>query len=197
VLPCTYIPTYPHDHHAPPASHTATPHSALASRSFSDQSSPRTLSPRRVHRPSSPPTAHQHHRWQVLPPLRTSLIFFLAADPTQRASSYVPLRVHRVTVAPTPSYVERVVHVAACSKMALFHSARERAHSSLLAVGRCLTGCVCVYSTAGCTAESSRAERGTCVALISLRGAELNHNAAAEACHLTSMRAARPPLRCS
>ena len=51
-----------------------TPHSALASRSFSDQSSPRTLSPRRVHRPSSTPTAHQHHRWQVLPPLRTSPI---------------------------------------------------------------------------------------------------------------------------
>ena len=51
-----------------------TPHSALASRPFSDQSSPRTLSPRRVHRPSSTPTAHHQHRWQVLPLLRTSPI---------------------------------------------------------------------------------------------------------------------------
>ena len=32
--------------------------------------------------------------------------------------------------------------------------------SSLLAVGRCLAGCVCVHSATGCTAESSRAEEG-------------------------------------
>jgi hypothetical protein len=70
-----------------------------------------------------PPTIVYPHRLST-PPLASSstppheAYLFLAADPTQRTSSYVPLRVHRVTVAPTPSYVERVVHVAAkmCSR---------------------------------------------------------------------------------
>ena len=58
-----------------------------------------------------PPTIVYPHRASSTPPLASASApphepyLFLAADPTQRASSYVPLRVHRVTVAPTPSYV--------------------------------------------------------------------------------------------
>ena len=57
-----------------------------------------------------PPTIVYPHRVSSTPLASASTpphepYLFLAADPTQRASSYVPLRVHRVTVAPTPSYV--------------------------------------------------------------------------------------------
>ena len=58
-----------------------------------------------------PPTIVYPHRASSTTPLASASTpphepyLFLAADPTQRASSYVPLRVHRVTVAPTPSYV--------------------------------------------------------------------------------------------
>jgi hypothetical protein len=108
-----------HQHHRC----NTTPHNAWLSRSFSDQSSPRTLTPRRDHLASSTPTVpHHHHRWQVSSPPHEPLSF-TAADPTKRASNYVPLRVHRATVAPTPSYVERVVHVAGCSEDGLCHSA--------------------------------------------------------------------------
>jgi hypothetical protein len=80
-----------------------TPHSALASRSFSDQSTHPLTTPR-------PPTIVYPHRASSTPLTSASTPphepdLFLTADPTQRASSYVPLRVHRVTVAPTPSYV--------------------------------------------------------------------------------------------
>jgi hypothetical protein len=42
---------------------------------------------------------------------------------------------HRVAVAPTPSYEERVSHVAACSR---------RWRCATLHARRCLVGCVCV-----------------------------------------------------
>jgi hypothetical protein len=68
-------------------------------------------------------------------------------------------RVHRVTAAPAPSYVGRVVHVAALRGQAVTGRVGcERRHSSLLAVARCLAGCV--YSVTGCTADISRVESG-------------------------------------
>jgi hypothetical protein len=73
---------------------------------------------------------------------------------TPRATYLV--RVHRVTAAPAPSCVERVVHVAATSSGGgcepNLHALRV--HTALFAVGRCLAGCVCT----GCTAESSRVD---------------------------------------
>jgi hypothetical protein len=85
---------------------------------------------------------------------------FLAADPTQRASNYVPMRVHRVTVAQTPSYVERVVHVAACSRRWRCATLHARGHTALCLQWDGAWLGVCVYSTTGCTAESSRVESG-------------------------------------
>jgi hypothetical protein len=105
------------------------------------------------HRASSTPLASAS-----TPPHEPYL--FLAADPTQRASNYVPLRVHRVTVAPTPSYVERVVHVAACSRSWRCATLHARGHTALCLQWDGVWLGVCVYSTTGCTAESSRVESG-------------------------------------
>jgi hypothetical protein len=71
-------------------------------------------------------------------------------------------RVVRVTAAPAPSYVGRVVHVAtlraACSQRV---EAGVREHTALLAVGRCLAGWVCTVSQgAQLTAAGWRAARG-------------------------------------
>jgi hypothetical protein len=101
-----------------------TPHSALASRSFSDQSSPRSLSPRRVHRPRASSTltaARQHHRW--LPPLRTSPNSSWPADLTRRASSYVPECATRHCC--TNTFVCRARRTRCKRAVVLSHSARE------------------------------------------------------------------------
>jgi hypothetical protein len=115
VLTWTDTPTYPHDHHAPPASHKPPlrPGIPLFQRSAPAPSyhaastghAHRLPPPRLITTPGSAPRT-----------LRSARALFLASDPTQRASSYVPLRVHRVTVAPTPSYAERVTLLRWCSQ---------------------------------------------------------------------------------
>jgi hypothetical protein len=110
-----------------------------------------------------PPTIIYPHRASSSTPLASASTpphepyLFLAADPTQRASSCVPLRVHRVTVTPTPSYVERVVHVAACRRRWRCATLHGRPHSLCLQWDGAWLG-VCVYCTTGCTAESSRGD---------------------------------------
>jgi hypothetical protein len=69
---------------------------------------PRRETTRRVHRPhaSFTPTAHQHHRWQLLPFPHSTIA--LAADPPgSREPAYVPRVCLRVTYALAPSYVGR------------------------------------------------------------------------------------------
>jgi hypothetical protein len=99
---------------------------------FQDRSSPRTLTPRRVHRPSSTRTApHQHHRWQVLPPLRTSPIsswqpyLFPRSEPATHFES-APRHCCTNTVVCRARRTRGSVQ----SKMALCHSAREVTHLS-------------------------------------------------------------------
>jgi hypothetical protein len=144
VLPCTYTPTYPHDHHATPASQT-TPltapwHPALSA--------------------ISPPLAPSHHAASTdhrLPPPRLINTAGKCFHPFARALSLLGSRSHAASqqlrtyaCAPRHGCTNTVVCRArrtrgsVQSKMALCHSARERSHSSLLAVGRCLTGCACV-----------------------------------------------------
>jgi hypothetical protein len=129
-------------HHPPPKHHPSQrPGSPLFQRS---------VLPSHPHTTPRPPSTRivYPHRASSTPPLASASTpphepyLFLAADPTQRASSYVPLRVHRVTVAPTPSYVEHVVHVAACSRRWRCATLHARGHTA--SVGRCLAGCVCV-----------------------------------------------------
>jgi hypothetical protein len=69
---------------------------------------PRRETTRRVHRPhaSSTPTAHHHHRWQLLPFPHSTIA--LAADPPGSTEpACVPRVCRRVTYAPAPSYVCR------------------------------------------------------------------------------------------
>jgi hypothetical protein len=133
-------------HHPPPKYHPSQrPGIPLFQRSVLP-SHPRTT-PR-------PPTIVYPHRASSTPLASASTpphepYLFLAADPTQRASSYVPLRVHRVTVAPTPSYVERVVHVAACSRRWRCATLPARGHAALCLQWDGAWVCVCVYSTTG------------------------------------------------
>jgi hypothetical protein len=132
--------------HIPPPKHHRSQRPGIPI-SLSAISPPLTLSPRRVHRPraSSTPTAPHHHRWQVLPPLRTSPISLLdsrshAASQQLRTSACAPRHCYTNTV------VCRARRTRGSRRMALCHSARERSHSSLLAVGRCLAGRVCTVS---------------------------------------------------
>jgi hypothetical protein len=69
-------------------------------------------------------------------------------------------RVHRVTAAPVPSCVGRVVHVAALRGLAVTGRGGCERRTLLAACSGAVLGWVCVYSVTGCTADSSRVESG-------------------------------------
>jgi hypothetical protein len=123
---------------------------------------------RRFHQPCDLPTAYITPRAStgecVLPPRRAKQDLPKPHPPP--LDSARTARVLRVTAAPASSCVgsrrtrcstEGGVQVKV-EVVVLSTAHAERTHSSLLAVGRCLVGCV--HSVTGCTADSSRAESG-------------------------------------
>ena len=159
-------PTYPHDHHAPPASHKPTSQRP-GSRSFSDQSTHPLTTPR------PPTTCIVYPHRASIPPLAS------ASTPSLRARSLLDSRSHaasqqlRTVCSPRHCCTNTVVRRARrtrCgvqSKMALCHSTRL-AHT---ACSGTVLGWVGVYSTTGCTADSSRAESGAwCTVRVLVQG---------------------------
>jgi hypothetical protein len=118
--------------------------------------------------------ASTDHTHRLPPPRIISITAGKCFHPSARALSLLGSRSHaakpaatylcvcllRVTSAPTPSYVEHVVHVAACSRRWRCATLHARGHTALCLQwdGAWMGGCV--YSTTGCTAESSRVESG-------------------------------------